>query len=52
MLDTKWKLLNNAQRKEKYGLRQSGFYQMYAYGQTYRGGYGDIWLVYPQREAF
>ena len=32
VLDTKWKLLDEADRRGKYGLSQSDFYQLYAYG--------------------
>ncbi|UZJ61777.1 McrC family protein [Pseudomonas sp. KU26590] len=52
VLDTKWKLLNASDRGNKYGLRQSDFYQMYAYGKTYLGVSGDMMLIYPKRAAF
>ena len=35
MLDTKWKLLDLADRKSNYGLKQSDFYQLFAYGNKY-----------------
>ena len=35
VLDTKWKLLDSSQRADKYGLSQSDFYQLFAYGQKY-----------------
>lgn len=54
VLDTKWKLLdalkNNA--REKYQLSQADFYQLYAYGQHYLNGQGDIVLIYPKTDAF
>jgi 5-methylcytosine-specific restriction enzyme subunit McrC len=54
VLDTKWKLLdsdkNNA--SEKYNLSQGDFYQMYAYGQNYLKGSGDLVLIYPKTESF
>ncbi|MDR6154189.1 5-methylcytosine-specific restriction enzyme subunit McrC [Acidovorax delafieldii] len=52
VLDTKWKLLNAADRSSKYGLSQSDFYQLYAYGQKYMGGAGCMALIYPQTEQF
>lgn len=54
VLDTKWKLLdalkNNA--REKYQLSQSDFYQLYAYGEHYLKGKGDVVLIYPKTDAF
>ncbi|CAM8658076.1 McrC McrBC 5-methylcytosine restriction system component [Oxalobacteraceae bacterium] len=54
VLDTKWKLLdsdkNNA--SEKYDLSQGDFYQMYAYGQNYLKGSGDLVLIYPKTDSF
>jgi len=52
VLDTKWKLLNAADRSGKYGLSQSDFYQLYAYGQKYLGGSGSMALIYPQTGQF
>ena len=52
VLDTKWKLLNEADRPGKYGLSQSDFYQLYAYGQKYLGGAGRMALIYPRTEQF
>ena len=52
VLDTKWKLLNEADRPGKYGLSQSDFYQLYAYGQKYLGGGGSMALIYPRTEQF
>jgi 5-methylcytosine-specific restriction enzyme subunit McrC len=52
VLDTKWKLLDAADRKDNYGLKQSDFYQLFAYGQRYLGGKGDMVLIYPQTERF
>ena len=55
VLDTKWKLLDIKKKSngtDKYGLSQADFYQLYAYGQSYLGGDGDIVLVYPKTEAF
>lgn len=37
---------------DKYGLSQSDFYQLYAYGQRYLGGNGTLLLVYPKTATF
>lgn len=47
ILDAKWKILHGVE-KEHYGLSQSDFYQLNAYGQTYLGGTGDLFLIYPR----
>lgn len=52
VLDTKWKLLDGSDRAGKYGLSQADFYQLYAYGQTYLKGEGEMVLIYPQTERF
>ena len=55
VLDTKWKLLDIEKKSDgtdKYGLSQADFYQLYAYGQTYMDGQGDVVLVYPKTETF
>jgi 5-methylcytosine-specific restriction enzyme subunit McrC len=54
VLDTKWKLLNAAkpQSSEHYGLAQSDFYQLHAYGCNYLDGKGDVALVYPRTDDF
>jgi 5-methylcytosine-specific restriction enzyme subunit McrC len=54
VLDTKWKLLDSkrANGSDKYGLSQSDFYQLFAYGQNYLNGEGDIVLIYPKTDAF
>lgn len=54
VLDTKWKLLDGmkANGTDKYGLSQSDFYQLQAYGLSYLGGTGDVVLIYPRTEAF
>lgn len=54
MLDTKWKLLDGskANGKDKYGLSQSDFYQLQAYGQSYLDGEGDVVLIYPKTATF
>ncbi len=54
VLDTKWKLLDGmkANGTDKYGLSQSDFYQLQAYGQRYLDGQGDVVLIYPKTAAF
>jgi len=52
VLDTKWKLLDASKRADKYGLNQSDFYQLFAYGQKYLGGAGRMALIYPRTEVF
>lgn len=54
VLDTKWKLLDGlkANGTDKYGLSQSDFYQLYAYGQSYLDGTGDVVLIYPKTDSF
>lgn len=54
VLDTKWKLLDahKANGTEKYGLDQSDFYQLHAYGQSYLDGKGDLVLIYPKTDRF
>lgn len=47
VLDTKWKLLNGEKTSgsDKYQLSQADFYQLYAYGQHYLNGRGDVVLI-------
>ena len=54
VLDTKWKLIDGSKdnSRDKFGLSQADFYQMYAYGQTYLQGDGDIVLIYPKTADF
>lgn len=54
VLDTKWKLIDAslANRREKYQLSQSDFYQLYAYGHYYLDGKGDVVLIYPKTDHF
>ena len=48
VMDTKWKRLEQDNRRDKFGLSQQDFYQMLAYGQTYQKGSGDMLLIYPK----
>ncbi len=52
VLDTKWKRLDSADRENKYGLSQADFYQLFAYGQKYLGGQGELVLIYPRWVPF
>ncbi|WP_198266736.1 McrC family protein [sulfur-oxidizing endosymbiont of Gigantopelta aegis] len=54
ILDTKWKLLNDSlsDSRSKYELSQSDFYQLYAYGQKYLSGQGNLFLIYPMHKKF
>ena len=52
VMDAKWKLLAVADRDNRYGLSQSDFYQMFAYGHKYLGGAGDMVLIYPMTAEF
>lgn len=53
-LDTKWKLLDSKKCNgtDKYGLSQSDFYQLQAYGLSYLDGEGTVALIYPKTDAF
>lgn len=52
VLDTKWKRLDGVDRQNKYGLSQADFYQLFAYGQRYLGGRGELALIYPRTAQF
>lgn len=52
VLDTKWKRLDSADRENKYGLSQADFYQLFAYGQKYLEGSGQMMLIYPRWARF
>jgi len=54
VLDTKWKLLDQSLggTKEKYGLSQSDFYQLFAYGHRYLPAAGHMLLIYPMTHRF
>ena len=50
ILDTKWKLLDCEDSEN--GIRIQDVYQLFAYGQQWLGGQGDVLLVYPGHVAF
>jgi len=54
VLDTKWKLISEKtdSKREKYGLSQADFYQLFAYSHKYLQGEGDIYLIYPSNDDF
>jgi 5-methylcytosine-specific restriction enzyme subunit McrC len=52
VLDTKWKRLSTSSEEKNYGLKQSDFYQLFAYGHKYLEGDGELVLIYPRRSVF
>lgn len=54
VMDAKWKLLNSnmATEKSKYKISQTDLYQLFAYGQKYLVGSGEVFLIYPLNENF
>jgi 5-methylcytosine-specific restriction enzyme subunit McrC len=54
VIDTKWKRLDAAlsNASDKYKLSQSDFYQLFAYGQQYLAGKGEMLLVFPRTSSF
>lgn len=54
VMDTKWKVLNQNLNtgKDKYNLAQSDMYQLFAYGEKYMNGEGELYLIYPKHEKF
>lgn len=55
VLDAKWKRLNEMARNKKYGIAQSDFYQLFAYGHKYidvEQIYKELVLIYPKTAMF
>ena len=54
VLDTKWKLVDDrlSAGSNKYELSQADFYQLFAYGEKYLGGRGDLFLIFPRHSLF
>lgn len=54
VMDAKWKLLEQGKgtSDDKYGLSQSDFYQLAAYGEKYQAGEGHMALIYPRYAQF
>lgn len=55
ILDAKWKRLNGEARDKKYGIAQSDFYQLFAYGHKYIEAsqlHKELVLIYPKTPTF
>lgn len=52
VMDTKWKVLNQEPDNTNYNLSQSDMYQLFAYGEKYMNGEGELYLIYPKNEKF
>lgn len=52
VMDTKWKVLNQEPGNANYNLSQSDMYQLFAYGEKYMNGEGELYLIYPKHERF
>lgn len=52
VLDMKWKRLDAGNRDKNYGLSQADVYQVFAYGQKYLHGQGQMALIYPAWRQF
>lgn len=52
VVDAKWKLLDEADAANNYGLSQGDFYQLFAYGKRYLAGVGQLVLVFPGSATF
>lgn len=52
VLDAKWKRIDSARSDVNYGLGQDDLYQMFAYGNKYLAGSGDVVLIYPKTRKF
>jgi 5-methylcytosine-specific restriction enzyme subunit McrC len=52
LLDAKWKIVRPGDRSNRYDLKQSDFYQLFAYGHKYLNGAGDMGLIFPKTSEF
>lgn len=52
VLDCKWKVINSSNREKKYDISSGDMYQLYAYGQKYMSGKGNLYLIYPESTIF
>jgi len=52
VMDTKWKILDATDAANNYQLKQSDFYQLFAYGKKYLKGEGHLALIYPSSPSF
>lgn len=48
ILDTKWKLLDQNKRGERFGFKDSDIQQMFAYSHYYLEHTSEVILIYPQ----
>lgn len=48
ILDTKWKLLDQNKRGERFGFKDSDIQQMFAYSHYYLEHMSEVILIYPQ----
>lgn len=54
VMDAKWKLVDSRgdNSLNKYDISQADLYQMFAYGQKYLHGKGNMMLIYPRHPYF
>jgi 5-methylcytosine-specific restriction enzyme subunit McrC len=54
VLDTKWKVINQSDRRANYGLQQGDFYQLFAYGHKYLADQelAELIMIYPKQINF
>jgi len=52
VVDAKWKLLDGIGRERPKKLSRDDFFQLFAYGQHYLSGAGELILVYPAHPDF
>jgi 5-methylcytosine-specific restriction enzyme subunit McrC len=52
--DTKWKLIDQNNRSDKYGISQSDIYQLFGYTKKYLVGHSlkEVLLIYPASDTF
>ena len=52
--DTKWKLINQSNRSDKYGISQADIYQLFGYTKKYLGdqSHKEVLLIYPASDTF
>lgn len=50
VLDTKWKIINQNNRRNKYGISQSDMYQLYAYAE--KCNTKQVYLIYLRSDNF
>ena len=58
ILDTKWKLIDQSSQitdgyfNNNFGIKQADVYQLFAYGEKYLNGRGELFLIYPATSNF